>query len=194
MAVLGAFGQTPRHLFVPEAVRHMSYHDAALPLGNGQTISQPSTQARYLSALELDGSERVLEVGTGSGYQAALLSHLSTQVISIERIPELAARARAALDEAGVQGVSVLVGDGSLGWRPYAPFDAIIVGAASPKVPEPLLNQLSEFGRMLIPVQDDRRQQLLLHIIKRGDQITTAELGQANFVPLVGKYGFSSAP
>ncbi len=129
LAVLRAFAETPRHLFVPQALRHRAYEDAALPIGNGQTISQPFTQARYLEALALTGKERVLEIGTGSGYQTALLAALADQVFTVERVRSLAETAQAALKAAAAGNVSLLVGDGTLGWSAYAPYHAILVAA-----------------------------------------------------------------
>lgn len=192
LAVLKAIAQVPRHLFVPASVRHRAYEDSALPIGGGQTISQPWVQARYLEVLQLTGRERVLEVGTGSGYQTALLAQLAETVFSIERLPELAATARTALAEAGIRNVTVLVGDGTLGWRPFAPFDAILVAAASPSVPEPLLEQLTPGGRLVIPIGDRERQ--TLHLLRRdGDRITTTVLGDVRFVPLLGEFGFPTS-
>ena len=190
MSVLRAFGEVPRHLFVPEALRRRAYEDSALPIGHGQTISQPTTQARYLEALALTGFERVLEVGTGSGYQAALLTKLASQVVSVERIPTLAGSARRALAYAGVSGVTVLDGDGSLGWKPLAPYDAILVAAASPAVPEPLLRQLRDGGRMVVPVADGKTQKLR-QLLRDGDEFFENELGDVHFVPLIGRYGYA---
>lgn len=188
LAVLRAFGETPRHLFVPEALRERAYDDTSLPIGHGQTISQPSTQARYLQALELTGHERVLEIGTGSGYQAALLAFVAASVVSVERIPDLAKAARDALERAGIAGVRVVVGDGSLGWRPEAPYDAILVSAASPSVPEPLLRQLAPGGRIVIPVVRGERQELV-RVTQEGSETREGSLGEVRFVPLIGKYG-----
>ncbi|MGD8727676.1 MAG: protein-L-isoaspartate(D-aspartate) O-methyltransferase [Gemmatimonadales bacterium] len=189
MAVLRAFGETPRHLFVPEALRRRAYDDASLPIGHGQTISQPSTQAVYLEALDLSGRERVLEIGTGSGYQAALLSSMVEHVVSVERISELADAARDALQKAGVTNVMVTVGDGSLGWHPGAPYDAVVVAAASPSVPEPLVAQLADGGRLIVPL-DRGEVQELTRITRSGEDTRTESLGEARFVPLVGRYGF----
>jgi protein-L-isoaspartate(D-aspartate) O-methyltransferase len=189
-AVLRAIGEVPRHLFVPPALRDKAYEDASLPIGEGQTISQPSTQARAIQALGLTGREKVLEVGTGSGYQTALLARVVAQVFTVERVSALAERARAALAEAGIGNVSILVGDGTVGWRAYAPYDAIVVSAASPEVPAPLLDQLALGGRMLLPLGDLRRQVLTL-VTRRADGSTVqAALGDARFVPLVGTHGF----
>jgi len=162
LAVLRAVRMVPRHLFVPESVRHRAYDDAALPIGGGQTISQPWVQARYLELLELTGRERVLEVGVGSGYQTALLAVLCDRVFGVERIPGLARSAREALESAGIRNVTVLVGDGTLGWRPFAPYDAILVAAASPEIPAPLAEQLAPGGRMVLPAGPPDAQQLMV--------------------------------
>jgi protein-L-isoaspartate(D-aspartate) O-methyltransferase len=191
LAVLHAFDQTPRHLFVPTGMRHRAYEDSALPIGNGQTISQPSTHAKYLELLALTGKERVLEVGTGSGYQTVLLSHLASQVFSIERVGSLVTQARDAIRAAGASNVSLLAGDGTLGWREYAPYDAILVTAGSPSVPTPLSEQLSEGGRLLIPI-GDREEQILTLFTRRGDELERRDIGAARFVSLIGKYGWPS--
>lgn len=193
LSVLRAFGEVPRHLFVPEAVRHRAYEDAALPVGQGQTISQPFTQATYLQALGLQGSERVLEVGTGTGYQAALLSMLAATVLTIERIRELGDLARANLAAAGVENVTVLVGDGSLGWQPQAPYQAIVVAAAGPEIPPPLVSQLADGGRMIIPVATSSGQELWRVRVQGGRQ-TQERLGDAHFVPLIGRHGIRRDP
>ncbi|HEX4600598.1 MAG TPA: protein-L-isoaspartate(D-aspartate) O-methyltransferase [Gemmatimonadales bacterium] len=202
LAVLKAFAETPRHLFVPEAVRHRAYEDTALPIGNGQTISQPFTQARYLEALRLKGTERVLEIGTGSGYQTALLGALAGQVFSVERVETLALAAQQALRLAGVTNASVLLGDGTLGWSAYAPYDAILVAAGGPEVPPPLAAQLKIGGRLLIPLGAERGRQTLT-LVERvgpgtelgagaGEGLRATPLGGAHFVPLVGEHGFDA--
>lgn len=189
LAVLRAVDLTPRHLFVPSGLQHRAYEDAALPIGNGQTISQPSTHARYLQLLRLRGGERVLEVGTGSGYQTALLSHLAAQVFSIERVAALLDRARVALREAACANVSTLAGDGTLGWREYAPFDAILVAAGNPSVPLPLTEQLAEGGKLLIPL-GDRDGQTLALITRRGSTLDRQDVTAVRFVPLLGTHGW----
>lgn len=189
LAVLRAIGETPRHLFVPEVLRARAYQDTALPIGRGQTISQPSTQARYAMALGLTGRERVLEVGTGSGYQAALLARLAAQVFTIERFADLAQAARQALDAAAIGNVTVLVGDGSLGWRAYAPYDAILVAAAAPDVPGPLVEQLVDGGRLVIPLTVSSGQELV-RVTRRGADTVMDRLGDVTFVPLIGRHGF----
>jgi protein-L-isoaspartate(D-aspartate) O-methyltransferase len=189
LAVLRAIRMVPRHLFVPESVRHRAYDDAALPIGSSQTISQPWVQARYLELLSLTGRERVLEIGTGSGYQTALLAMLCDAVFSVERITGLAQRARAALAAAGIRNVSVLVGDGTLGWRPFGPYDAILVAAASPEIPAPLLEQLAPGGRMVIPL-GDRANQTLTLVRREGEQLRTTTVADVRFVPLLGEFGF----
>jgi protein-L-isoaspartate(D-aspartate) O-methyltransferase len=189
LAVLRAFAETPRHLFVPAAVRHRAYENAALPIGAGQTISQPFMQARYLETLRLQGGERVLEIGTGSGYQTALLSWLVAQVFTVERVQALAESAQRALRAAAARNVSVLVGDGTLGWAGYAPYDAILVAAGGPTVPAPLLEQLAPGGRLLIPVGERGRQTLTL-VERTADGVRSSALGDALFVPLLGEHGF----
>ena len=191
LAVLKAFSEVPRHLFVPEALRRRAYEDAALPIANGQTISRPLTQARYLEALRLTGRERVLEVGTGSGYQTALLAALAGTVFTVERVLALAETARAALREAGAANVSILVGDGTLGWSAYAPYDAILVAAGGPDVPPPLVEQLGPGGRLLLPL-GERGAQVLTLIERHGDGVRRTTLGDARFVPLLGEHGFDA--
>ena len=189
-AVLQAISEVPRHLFVPEGVRHRAYEDSALPIASGQTISQPYVQARSLEVAGLTGREKVLEIGTGSGYQTALIGRLASMVFSVERVESLARVARTALESAGVRNVTVLVGDGTLGWNAYAPYDAIIVSAASPEVPQPLLRQLADGGKLVIPL-GDRDYQTLTLIQKEGDDFSRTSLGDVRFVPLLGQFGFT---
>lgn len=189
LAVLHAFDRVPRHRFVPEAVRHRAYEIAALPIGHDQTISRPTVHATHLSLAELEGGERVLEVGTGSGFQTALLALLAGEVYSVERVPALADRARGRLQELEVDGVSVRTGDGSRGWPEAAPFDVILVGAAAPSVPDALLEQLGEAGRMVVPVGDGEEQRLL-RIRRRGGRLERREVERSRFVPLVGEEGW----
>lgn len=195
LAVLRAISLVPRHLFVPESLRHRAYEDSALPIGGGQTISQPWVQARSLELAALTGKERVLEIGTGSGYQTALLSQLAAQVFSVERLPALAQAARRAVDLAGARNVSIMIGDGTLGWRPYAPYDAIIVAAASPDAPAPLAEQLAVGGHLIIPLGE--RDQQVLTIFTRpaeGAPLQRQSVSEVRFVPLLGQFGFTSDP
>ena len=191
MAVLRAFDLTPRHLFVPTGVRHRAYEDSALPIGNGQTISQPTVHARYLEVLALGGKERVLEIGTGSGYQTVLLAHLAAQVFSVERVPALLERAQEVIRQSGTRNVSLLLGDGTIGWREYAPYDAILVSAAAPDVPAPLVEQLGEGGKLLIPI-GDRDDQMLVMLTKRGSSLERRDIAPVRFVPLLGTHGWSA--
>lgn len=191
-AVLRAMEAVPRHLFVPRAVRHRAYEDSPLPIGNGQTISQPSVHARYLELLQLTGKERVLEIGTGSGYQTALLSHLASQVFSVERIGALLESAREVLMLCGIRNVSFLHGDGTLGWRDYAPYDAIVVSAAAPEVPAPLVEQLAAGGKMLIPL-GGRDVQTLNVVTRKGDNLDYETVYPVRFVPLLGTHGWSAS-
>ena len=191
LAVLHAVDSVPRHAFVPSAVQHRAYEDSALPIGNGQTISQPTVHARSLQELRLTGRERVLEIGTGSGYQTALLARLAAQVFSIERMPALLDRAKEILQQLDVRNVSLLLGDGTLGWSTYAPYDGIVVGAAAPEVPQPYIDQLAEGGRLVIPV-GDREEQVLAVLTKRGTHVERRDVGPVRFVPLLGAYGWTS--
>jgi len=189
LAVLRAIDLTPRHVFVPTGVRHRAYEDSALPIGNGQTISQPSVHARYLELLHLTGKERVLEVGTGTGYQTALLSNLAAQVFSIERVPALYEQAREILRQLDVRNVSMLLGDGTIGWREYAPYDAILVSAGAPTVPAPLLDQLAEGGTLLIPL-GGKDEQILVSFEKSDGAIVRRDIAPVRFVPLLGTHGW----
>jgi protein-L-isoaspartate(D-aspartate) O-methyltransferase len=189
LTVLRAFDEIPRHAFVPSGVQHRAYEDAPLPIGHGQTISQPWVHAKYLELLALTGRERVLEIGTGSGFQSALLTKLAGQVFSIERIPALAEEARAALKACGIEHVIQRVGDGTLGWQEHAPFDAILVGAASPDVPTPLLDQLAIGGQLLVPV-GGRDEQVLMRVRRTETGFERTRLDAMRFVPLIGAHGF----
>lgn len=190
LEVLRVFDLVPRHLFVPEAVQHRAYEDAPIPIGFGQTASQPSLQALYLQVLKIQSDQKVLEIGTGSGYQTALLAHLASHVYSVERIRELSARARTVLDDLRFSNIALLVGDGTIGWSRYAPYDAILVAAASPDVPQALLDQLSEGGRMLIPL-GDRNEQTLTLFEKSADGVRREDITECTFVPLLGRFGWA---
>jgi protein-L-isoaspartate(D-aspartate) O-methyltransferase len=189
--VLAAMRRVPRHLFVEEALRDRAYGDHPLPIGYGQTISQPFMVGTMTELLRLSGSEKVLEIGTGSGYQAAVLAELCARVCTIERIPRLAARARELLEHLGYSNVWVRVANGTLGWPDEAPFDRILVTAGGPHVPPPLFEQLAEGGIMVIPVGEAATQVLQL-IEKRGGEMRTTEHSGCVFVKLVGKYAWQS--
>jgi protein-L-isoaspartate(D-aspartate) O-methyltransferase len=188
--VLAAMGNVPRELFVPENVQAYAYEDGALPIGHGQTISQPFIVGTICALLELSGDERVLDVGTGSGYQAAVLAELAAEVVTIERVPDLAERARGALSRAGYANVVVLVGDGSLGAPEHAPFDAIAVAAAAPAVPPALYEQLVPGGRLVLPRGSRWGQELVL-VVKTEDGPVERASVPCRFVPLVGVEGFT---
>jgi len=187
--VLAAMAKIPRHLFMEEALWAEAYNDYPLPIGEGQTISQPYIVALMTEALELRGGERVLEIGTGSGYQTAILAELSQKVYSIERIRSLIIGARKVLDQLNYFNVMIKVFDGTHGWPEEGPFDAIMVTAASPDLPQPLLKQLTHNGRLLIPV-GDRYSQSLKKIIKTEKGLQEEDLGGVRFVSLIGDYGW----
>jgi protein-L-isoaspartate(D-aspartate) O-methyltransferase len=189
--VLDAMRRVPRELFVPPEEQARAYEDMALPIGSGQTISQPYMVARICELLELRGGERVLDVGTGSGYQAAVLAELADEVHTIERVPELAARARETLDAAGYPHVEVHVGDGTLGLPAHAPFDGIAVAAAAPRLPAALYDQLAEDGRLVVPI-GRRRAQLLVVATRSAEGPDVLGSVPCRFVPLVGREGFPS--
>ncbi len=187
--VLQVMLKVPRHLFVDEALRDQAYGDFPLPIGEGQTISQPYIVAVMTEALELKGDERVLEIGTGSGYQTAILAELALWVYTIEKYSLLLEKAKKILAELGYKNVSFKLGDGTLGWKEVAPFDAIIVTAAAPQIPPPLIDQLLEGGRIVIPV-GDAFSQILIKGIKKEGVLHTKSLEPVRFVKLIGAYGF----
>lgn len=188
--VINAMLEVPRHMFVEEALQAKAYQDAPLPIGERQTISQPYMVAAMSEALSLDGTETVLEVGTGSGYQAAVLAMLADRVFSLERIPALARRARKVLDECGFSKVNIRLADGTQGWQDMAPFDAIIVTAGAPEVPQDYLSQLAAGGRLVIPV-GNRDSQVLMRITRTAQgEYQKEQLLGCRFVPLVGKHGW----
>lgn len=188
--VIEAMRAVPRHLFVPDHLRAEAYSDQALPIGHGQTISQPYIVATMLEALRLQGSEKALDIGAGSGYQTALLSLLAREVIGVERIPELARAAAARLAALGYDNARVLEADGTAGVDEAAPFDAIIVGAGSPEVPRPLIRQLASGGRLVIPV-GDRHLQKIVTVRKTKDGVEMQDGIGCVFVPLLGEYGWA---
>ena len=187
--LLRSFTRVPRHLFVPPAARADAYTDHPVPIGAGQTISQPYMVALMVRWLRLQGHERVLEIGTGSGYQAAILAELALEVYSVERLPELAQRANAVLDELNYLNIQLRVRDGSMGWPEYAPYDGIVVAAAVPRIPEPLVNQLAHGGRLVIPVGSPERQTLMV-VEKHDQQLRSQDITACVFVPLIGAFGW----
>ncbi|MCL0087738.1 protein-L-isoaspartate(D-aspartate) O-methyltransferase [Dehalococcoidia bacterium] len=184
--VIDAMEHIPRELFVPPTSRHLAYEDTPLPIEMGQSISQPFIVALMTEALELKGTERVLEVGTGSGYQAAILAELAQWVISVERHPALVQAARQILNRLSYKNIEIHLAEENLGWRAAAPYDGIIVTAGAPRVPQELLDQLAEAGRLVIPV-GSRYEQQLLKVTRQGSRTTTQDLGGCRFVPLIAK-------
>jgi protein-L-isoaspartate(D-aspartate) O-methyltransferase len=187
--VLDAMREIPRHLFIPDEFGAAAYHDRPLPIGSGQTISQPYIVGLMTSLLELKQNDKVLEIGAGSGYQAAILSKLARSVVTIERLPEIASKAKGMMQRLGIPNVNVVVGDGTLGYAPDAPYDGIIITAASPDIPRPLIDQLAEKGRLVAPV-GSRDLQQLIRIRKQGDQLCREVFGGVVFVPLLGCHGW----
>lgn len=189
--LLRRFDEIPRHLFLPEGTWPRAYEDAPVPIGFSQTASQPSLQAYYLQVLAPQADDTVLELGTGSGFLTALLASMADRVYSIDRVRDLSTRARKTLDSLAIRNVALMVGDGTIGWRKFAPYDVIVVSAASPGVPQALIDQLAEGGRMLIPVGDRRSQRLML-VRKDGFIVSQEEIGsEVRFVPLLGRFAFS---
>jgi protein-L-isoaspartate(D-aspartate) O-methyltransferase len=187
--VIAAVRKIPRHLFVDPGIVNRAYDDSALPIGDKQTLSQPYMAARMTEILALAGSEKVLEVGTGSGYQTALLAELCFNVFSVERLRALSRKARSLLDRLDYQNIALHVGDGTIGWSEHAPYDAIIVTAGAPKPPQPLLDQLFVGGRLVIPVGDEQGQ-TLLRVVRTRTGFKETGLGECKFVKLLGKYGW----
>lgn len=191
LEILQLFDRVPRHLFLPEGMAPRAYEDAPIPIGFGQTASQPSLQAYYLTILRPTPDEKVLEIGTGCGFLTALLCLMADRVYSIERVRELSQRSRKALDAFGVKNTALMVGDGTIGWKKYAPFDVIVVSAASPSVPQALIDQLADGGRMLIPVGSRDIQELVL-VRKDGSAVTEEKVGgEVRFVPLLGRFAWT---
>lgn len=188
--VLEAMASIPRHEFVPDALRSQAYRDNALPIEGGQTISQPFIVARMTELLELTGNERVLEIGAGSGYQTAVLCRLSGRVFAIERIRELAEKARSRLRSLGFDNFVMYCGDGTLGLPEFAPYDAIIAAAGGPDIPQPLIEQISVGGRLVIPIGDSRKEQKLVRVRRTAAGIKKEFLDGCTFVPLIGKHGW----
>ena len=187
--VLAAMRKIPRHLFVDAGIVNRAYDDSALPIGDKQTLSQPYMAARMSETLALSGAEKVLEIGTGSAYQTALLAELCFNVFSVEKIRALSRKARSLLDHLEYQNIALHVGDGTIGWSEHAPYDAIIVTAGAPKPPQPLLDQLSIGGRLVIPVGDEQAQ-TLLRVTRTRTSFKQEQLGECKFVKLLGKYGW----
>jgi protein-L-isoaspartate(D-aspartate) O-methyltransferase len=187
--VIAAMKKVPRHLFVEEALQSQAYSDHPLPIGEKQTISQPYMVALMTEALKLEGREKVLEIGTGSGYQTAILSELAAKVFSIERIRSLAIRARKLIYELGYLNAEIRFSDGTSGWEEESPFDAITVTAGAPNIPQPFIDQLTMGGRLVIPVGDAYSQDLF-RVTKTEERIKKEDLGGCRFVKLVGKYGW----
>lgn len=190
--VLAAMNKVPRHFFVAKGLEGQAYSDRALPIDEGQTISQPYMVALMTVCLELKGGEKVLDVGTGSGYQTAMLAELAGRIFSIERIDKLAVKAKKALDELGYQNVVIRVGDGTLGWKQFAPYDRIIVSAGSPAIPAPLEEQLADGGILVVPVGDNVSQKLMV-VKKTGSRTRVTTSCACTFVPLVGKEGWDNS-
>lgn len=188
--VLAAMAEIPRHLFVPAAIRPQAYNDNALPIAGGQTISQPYIVARMTELLELTGSEKVLEIGAGSGYQTAVLAMLARKVFAIERLETLEAEAEARLSSLGFRNIVIKSGDGTNGWSDYAPYDAILVAAGGPEMPQPLVDQLRIGGRLVIPIGHDQRSQVLVRVRRTEKGFEEEDLGSVAFVPLIGRHGW----
>jgi protein-L-isoaspartate(D-aspartate) O-methyltransferase len=189
--VLDVMNRVPRHEFVPEALKSQAYKDNALPIASGQTISQPFIVARMTELLDLTGRERVLEIGSGSGYQTAVLACLARKVYAIERLEVLAIPAKRKLLELGFRNISFRCDDGTNGWEFYAPYDAILVAAGGPDVPQPLLDQLEVGGRLVIPVGENQKSQILVRVTRTERGFESENCGPCSFVPLIGRHGWN---
>jgi len=187
--IIAAMQKIPRHLFVETALAHQAYSGATLPIGFGQTISHPTTVAWMTEALEIEDNNKVLEIGTGSGYQAAVLAEMGSKVFTIERISQLAEKARRLFNELSYYSIAVQIGDGTVGWTQYAPFDKIIVTAGSPEIPDALIDQLADNGKFIIPVGDINNQAFKI-IVREGDEVKMATSKSGSFVPLIGRKGW----
>lgn len=188
--VLEVMSRLPRHRFVPEAIKSQAYNDNALPISSGQTISQPFIVARMTELLELKGNEKVLEIGSGSGYQTAVLASLARSVFAVERISSLADEARKRLQTVGFTNVTLKLADGTTGWEAYAPYDAMLVAAGGPEIPEPLVAQLKVGGRLVLPVGEDKKAQMLIRITRKENGYAQENFGPCAFVPLIGEHGW----
>ena len=188
--VLEVMGKLPRHLFVPEAIKSQAYRDNALPIAGGQTISQPFIVARMTELLELTGQEKILEIGAGSGYQTAVLASLARKVFAIDRLPALADEANRRLQTLGFRNFTLKSGDGTNGWDAYHPYDAMLVAAGGPVIPEPLVAQLKIGGKMVIPIGEEKGKQNLIRIIRTETGYTKVDFGPCAFVPLLGQHGW----
>ena len=188
--VLDVMNRVPRHLFVPEAIKHQAYRDNALPIAGKQTISQPFIVAKMTELLELAPGAKVLEIGAGSGYQTAVLSQLAQRVFAVERVAHLAEEAQKRLQKLGIGNVTLKCADGTVGWEVYAPFDAILVAAGSPEIPEPLVKQLKIGGHLVIPIGENQKTQHLIRITRTESAYKTEDFGACAFVPLIGEHGW----
>lgn len=191
--VLEVMNNLPRHLFVPEAIKSQAYNDNALPIASGQTISQPFIVARMTELLELKSAEKVLEIGAGSGYQTAVLASLARKVFAIERLELLANEARERLQMLGFRNVTLKAADGTEGWDAYMPYDAILVAAGGPEIPEPLVAQLKVGGKLVLPVGKDRKSQMLIRVTRKEFGYKQENFGPCAFVPLIGEHGWGQS-
>ena len=191
--VLEAMSAVPRHLFVPDALKSQAYKDNALPIEHKQTISQPFIVARMSELLELAPEAKVLEIGAGSGYQTAILARLARMIYAIERVPKLTEQAQERLNKLNIHNVTLRCADGTNGWEIHAPFDGILVAAGSPSMPEPLLNQLKVGGKLVIPIGQDHKSQILIRVTRTPNGFHTEDFGACSFVPLIGEHGWQES-